>query len=185
MKKLWSVLTKTHNFHLSKHLVIPVNSLHICLFIAAILALLIIKACAPQPSIDTIATTKSASKQQKIAEIEDSINNSYARLAAQHADICPKLLQKEVDKDTIERVAEVMVDEYCDYFLYPRTGQQIAVTVNNSQIEALLIVPVLHDFANGGYQAASYDKHVIRLSYNGATYKPERLSYDVAISVND
>ncbi|WP_201617190.1 hypothetical protein [Psychrobacter urativorans] len=120
-----------------------------------------------------------------MAETEANIKNSYARLAAKRADICPKMLQKDVDTNTIERIAEVMVDEHCDYFLYPRTGQQIAITVNNSQIEALLIVPAVHDFADGAYQVASYDKHVIRLSYYGAAHKPERLRYDVAISLID
>lgn len=70
-------------------------------------------------------------------------------------------------------------------FLYPRTGQHIAVELDDNQIEALLIVPTLHNFADGDYQVASYDKHVIRLTYNGATYKSERFTYDVVITVTD
>jgi high-affinity nickel permease len=55
--------------------------------------------------------------------------------------------------------------------------------LSDSRIEALLVVPMLHDFANGDYQVESYDKHVIRLAYNGATYKPKNLMYDVAVTV--
>ncbi|HBL95976.1 MAG TPA: hypothetical protein DD294_03125, partial [Psychrobacter sp.] len=82
-------------------------------------------------------------------------------------------------------VAEVMVNDYCDYFLYPREGQHISVATNNRQIEALLIVPALHNFANGGYKVMSYDKHIIRLSYNGATYKPQNLNYDIVMTISD
>lgn len=185
MKNLWSLITKTHSFRLGQYIAIPLNIVHIFLIIVAISALFILKACVPKETDGATTDAKAALKRQKVAEIEDGINNSYARLAAQHVDVCPKMLQKEVDKNTIERIAEVMVDEYCDYFLYPRAGQKIAITVNNSQIEALLIVPALHNFADGDYEVISYDKHVIRLSYNGVTYKPERLGYDVAISVSD
>lgn len=188
MKELWSVITKSRNFHLGQHFVVPLQISHILLLIAGIAALLIINACSPEAAIEPAADKAAAliqKKQQNVAEIEDSINNSYARIAANHVDVCPKLLQKDVDRNTIKRTAEVMVDDHCDYLLYLRSGQHIAVSLDNDQIEALLIVPTLHNFANGDYQVASYDKHVIRLSYNGATYKPERLSYDVAIRVSD
>jgi hypothetical protein len=158
----------------------------------AMLLLVFISACSPTTSSEAVVkikqpaqvkTSLNQQKQQNIATIEDSINNSYARLAANYTDICPKLLQQDIDKQTIERSTEVMADDYCDYFLYPRIGEQIAVSVNNSQLEALLIVPTIHNFADGSYQVSSYDKHVIRLSYNGATYKPERLTYDIAIGI--
>ena len=124
-------------------------------------------------------------KKQDIAEIEDNIKNSYARLAAQRADVCPKLLQKDIGNNVIERVQEVMVGDHCDYYLYPQVDQQIAVTVSDDRVEALLIVPTLHNFADGDYSVVSYDKHVIRLAYNGATYKPDRFSYDIVIDVTD
>jgi hypothetical protein len=31
----------------------------------------------------------------------------------------------------------------------------------------------------------SYDKHIIRLSYNGATYKPQNLNYDIVMTISD
>lgn len=105
--------------------------------------------------------------KQDIADIEDNISNSYARLAAKRADLCPKMLQKALNHNLIERVAEVMIEDHCDYYLYPEVNQRLAVTLNTDQIEALLIVPTLHNFANGDYLVDSYDKHVIRLVYNG------------------
>lgn len=155
------------------------------------MASLFLSACNPDNASETFvpatdnSTTITQQKRQDIATLESNIKNSYARIAAEHSDICPKLLQKSDGQNTIERAAEVMVDDYCDYYLYPNMGQKITVSVDNEQIETLLIVPILHDFADGSYQVASYDKHVIRLSYNGATYKPERLYYDVAIKVID
>ena len=44
---------------------------------------------------------------------------------------------------------------------------------------------MVHNFADGDYQVDSYDKHVIRLAYNGATYKPKNLVYDVAVTVSN
>lgn len=124
-------------------------------------------------------------RQKDIAAIEDNINNSHARIASERDDVCPKLLEKEVGRQSIKRSAEVMVDDYCDYYLYPQSGQTLTVEVNDDRIEALLVTPKYYDFANGAYHVTSYDKHVLRLSYNGATYKPERLQYDVKISVKN
>jgi hypothetical protein len=190
MKNLWSILAAIFSKEKSSLKMTPI-SIRTLLLTAAVSTLFIINACRPELSADdTTQTTDNRTalaqkQQQDVAEIEDNIKNSYARLASKYADICPKLIQKDVDKNTIERTAEVMVGDHCDYFLYPRSGQHIAVSLDNDQIEALLIVPTLHDFANGDYPVTSYDKHVIRLTYNGATYKPERLSYDVSVSVLD
>lgn len=148
----------------------------------------LLSACSSDESDERQTNRESLLAQQRqyeIAEIEDSINNSYAILAAERSDVCPKLLQKEIGNNIIKRTSEVMVDDHCDYFLYLYKGQNIAVNTNNSQIEALLVVPTIHNFADGDYKVTSYDKHVIRLAYNGATYKPERLIYDVDIIVTD
>lgn len=159
---------------------------YLALITIIVLVLLVSHSCSPKLSVEHEANTAmNAQKQLEAANIEDNIKNSYARLAANRTDICPKLLQKDMGSSNIERVDEVMVDDYCDYFLYLDTGQRLNVNIDNRQIEALLIVPTIHNFANGEYQVASYDKHVIRLAYNGATYRPERLSYDVAITVTD
>ena len=152
-------------------------------------ALIVTSGCLSEDTIEDMDNTTDSQaalelqKKRDIAEIENNINNSYARLAAQRTDICPKLLQKGIDNNVIERVQEIMVDDYCDYYLYPQVDQRIAVSVNDDKIEALLIVPTLHNFADGDYQVDSYDKHVIRLAYNAASYKPKRFRYDVTIEI--
>ncbi|MBI0426338.1 hypothetical protein [Psychrobacter sp. NG27] len=158
---------------------------------AAFLSMLSMSGCSSEASTDNSVLATDPSMQhleantQSSANIEESIKNSYARLASKRSDVCPKLLQDEQRSQTIERISEVMVNDYCDYFLYPEEGQELSVKVDNNQIETLLIVPTLHNFANGNYQVTSYDKHVVRLSYNGATHKPESLTYNVAIKLSD
>ncbi|MES1964512.1 hypothetical protein M0N77_04085 [Psychrobacter sp. AH5] len=146
-----------------------------------------ISGCEPADDVENnssiIASEQRAQNLKVSADIEDKIINSYARVASKHAHICPKLIQKQLDNSVIERTAEVMIKDSCDYFLYPKIGEQIAVSLDNDQIEALLITPRTYNFANGGYEVTSYDKHVIRLAYNGAGYKPENFRYDVAITI--
>jgi len=160
---------------------------HGALFIPTLMSVLMISACSSEVSSKNsmTVTDNSARNIQSSKEIEDNIKNSYARLASKRSDVCPKLIQEETGNQVIERISEVMVNDYCDYFLYPREGQRLNVKVNNRQIEALLIVPTIHNFANGNYKVTSYDKHVIRLSYNGATHKPEHFVYDVALKISD
>ena len=143
--------------------------------------------CSPNASNTSTITNSQIEhelqKQRDLADIENNITNSYARIAAKRVDICPKLLQKNIDDSLIERSSEVMVEDHCDYYLYPQVGQRLIVTPNTDEIEALLVVPTLHNFANGEYQVVSYDKHVIRLAYHGMGSKPDRLNYDVTIQV--
>lgn len=189
MKKRDATIDKTDNINKSKKTFLQINNVCIALCFLAFLLLLFMSACSPKTSYqeDFLMSKNSMSdlskKSQEAKEVEESIRNSYARLAAERNNVCPKLIQEEVGSRTIERTAEVMIDDYCDYFLYPRSGQLISVGVNDSRIEALLIVPMLHNFANGDYKVESYDKHVIRLAYNGATYKPKDLIYDVDVTI--
>lgn len=155
------------------------------ILIAALIVLFLINTCSPDEVKNTTVSRPNAMPSSNSVDIEDHIVNSYARLAAKRSDVCPKLLQQDVDSPSIRRRDEVMIDDHCDYFLYPHAGEQITVVVADPKIEALLIVPTMHNFANGEYQVDSYDKHVIRLSYNGAYYKPKRLKYDVTIKIND
>lgn len=151
---------------------------------AALLVLLM--ACQPETSKSKDSqAAREQQRQKNITAIEDSINNSHAKLASNRDDVCPKLLQKALGNQSIERTAEVMVDDYCDYYLYPQSGQTLSAVVNDSRIEAMLVVPKFHDFANGSYHVTSYDKHVIRLAYNGISYKPDRLQYDVTVQISN
>ncbi|MGP9688996.1 hypothetical protein ACT3TH_07540 [Psychrobacter sp. AOP22-C1-C5] len=188
MKKQYSTVATPSDVDQSKKSFLKSNNTYVALFGLIFLFLLFVSACSPEtPSDDGSLSANDSTnldrKLQNAEDVEENIRNSYARLAAKRTDICPKLIQEEVGSHVIERTDEVMVDDYCDYFLYPRNGQNISVMLSDSRIEALLVVPMLHDFANGDYQVESYDKHVIRLAYNGATYKPKNLMYDVAVTV--
>ena len=180
MKKRYSVVEKLNQADESKKSTLRSIQIYTGLFCSVVLSLLFISACsqdkASENSLPNVNTLEAEN-------IEESIRNSYALLAAKRPDVCPKLLQKNVDDDTIVRTAEVLIADYCDYYLYPKTGQRIDIDINSDQIETLLIVPTIHNFANGFYQVQSYDKHVIRLSYVGVTHKPKRLSYDVNITI--
>lgn len=121
----------------------------------------------------------------EVQALEESLRNSYARQAAKRADICPKLLQREFDTNVIRRRNDIMIDNYCDYFIYPQPGQRIKVISNNDKLKLMLIMPTLHDFANGAYSVVSTQKHIIRLTYNGIANRPSSLSYDVEVIVED
>ena len=180
MKKQYAVVEKLNQADESKKSTLRSIQIYTGLFCSIVFALLFISAC----SQDTASENNLPNVNTLEAEnIEESIRNSYALLAAKRPDVCPKLLQKNVDDDTIVRTAEVLISDYCDYYLYPETGQRISIDINSDQIETLLIVPTIHNFANGPYQVQSYDKHVIRLSYVGVTHKPKRLSYDVNLTI--
>ncbi|MGE6440159.1 hypothetical protein ACQKC9_01175 [Psychrobacter sp. NPDC078409] len=187
MKNQRSTMKNYHKLNNEKQSFLHSNYKYGALFISALMSVLLISACSTEMSSENnmIVMDKADRHIQSSKEIEDSIKNSYARLASKRSDVCPKLIQEETGAQVIERISEVMVNDYCDYFLYPREGQRLNVKVDNRQIEALLIVPTLHNFANGNYKVTSYDKHVIRLSYNGATHKPEHFVYDVALKISD
>lgn len=173
-----SFLAENNQVRLTKNRLIP-------LVLAASAGLLLTTACTSESANSAIADKQALPNEQVQSDIEDKIVNSYARVASKKPDLCPKLVQKEVDNTVIERKAEVMVNNSCDYFLYPKVGEHIAVSLNNDQIEALLITPRVYNFANGDYKVKSYDKHVIRLSYDGAGYKPKRFRYDVTIAIKE
>ena len=180
MKKRYSVVERLNQSDKTKKSTWRSTQMYTGLCCSVVLSLLFISGCSP----DTASEGRLANVNAWNAEdIEENIRNSYALLAAKRPDICPKLLQKNVDDDTIVRTAEILISDYCDYYLYPKAGQSIDINVNSDQVETLLIVPTIHNFANGPYQTQSYDKHVIRLNYVGVTHKPERLSYDVNITI--
>lgn len=190
MKKWYSKTNKTDSANKAKKSFLKSNNTYVVLFGLIFLFLLLVSVFSPETSSEesrSVANKSAAHQDRKLRNaenVEENIRNSYARLAAERANICPKLIQEEVGSRVIERSAEVMVGDYCDYFLYPRTGQYISVKLNDSRIEALLVVPRVHNFANGDYRVDSYDKHVIRLAYNGATYKPDDLVYDVEVTIS-
>lgn len=133
----------------------------------------------------SVERSRTHQSQQEAEALREKLENSYARLAAERADVCPKLLQKDVDSSVIRRSNDVMIDDHCDYFIYPQPGQRIQVLSSSDQIEALLVAPALHNFANGDYRVLSSQKHIIRLAYDGATRKPNTMRYSVSVIVKD
>lgn len=132
----------------------------------------------------TIAKSYGHPKADDAKLLEESLRNSYARLAAERRDICPKLLQRSVDTNVIQRSNDIMIEDHCDYFIYPQPGQHIQAKSNNDQLKLTLVAPVLHDFANGDFKVVTSQKHVIRVSYDGITQKPNALSYSVSVILN-
>lgn len=131
------------------------------------------------------ATTPTIAEQDSRASngMREQLLVSHARVASNYPHICPKLLQPQVDSVRIERTQEVMVGNYCDYYLYPNRGQSIEVITKDSRLESLLVVPTVHNFANGAYQVSSYDRHVVRLKYDAITSQPQGYTYDVEVIV--
>lgn len=125
-------------------------------------------------------------KQEHLSEaqkVEERLINSYAKLAANQPDICPKLLQKTVDSNRIIRHQDIMVDNHCDYFIYPLKGQTLQVISPDRRIKTLLVTPISYDFANGAYTVKETDKHVIRLQYDSIQSKPKNFQYDVEVII--
>ena len=88
-----------------------------------------------------------------------------------------------MDSNVIERKQEVLRSEYCDYHLYPQTGQTISVESEPENIQAHLVTPTFHDFANGGYYVDHLDKYVIRLDYAGTEFQKGIINYGVTVTI--
>lgn len=91
-KNLWSTIVNFRKLKVSDSIVKRSNPMHIVLFSAAALTLLLANACSQEAFSEQTADIEAArtlQKQQDVANIESNIKNSYARLASQHTDICP------------------------------------------------------------------------------------------------
>ncbi len=120
-------------------------------------------------------------ERTKKDEIKEELTSHYASLASKHHNICPKLLQQRVDMSVIRRSQEHLKGQYCDYYLYPKKGQNLNITSKDSQLDIYLRMPNSHDFANGKYTVQSNRRHVIRVSYAGTQLKPSDLTYNINI----
>lgn len=130
-----------------------------------------------------VASVDDPAKEEQIKRLADRLANSYAKLASQKAEVCPKLLQKQVDSAVIVRSQDVMIDNHCDYFIFPIEGQSLQVISSDNRIKRLLVSPEMYDFDNGAYRVKQTDKHVIRLQYDSTQSKPDNLSYDVQVII--
>lgn len=194
MTRIHSLIALPKNPTAMTNTALHANSRRMALCTSVVLTPFIVGACSQEAASDTALSGATEpnnrvvftrQKQQDVLAIENNIRNAYARLASKRVDVCPKLIQEEVGASVIERRAELMLDSHCDYFLYPQIGQHIMVTTTDIQIKSALIVPTIHNFANGYYKVSSYDKHVVRLAYNGASHKPKHFNYDVTIRIID
>ncbi len=125
-----------------------------------------------------------SSYQQKLhkEKIKQQLTNYHAMLASKKKYLCPKLLRKALDETSIELAKEHLMGQYCDYYIYPKAGQTLSVTSNNSKLKIRLNEPSLHNFANGEYLVKDEGRHVIRVSYAGVKYKPDNVDYTIHVT---
>lgn len=131
--------------------------------------------------VESISVDKGA--ELAADRITESLIVNQARMAADYNDRCPKLINKHIDSNTIERKQEVLQGDHCDYYLYPSRGQKISVHSEPDSVAAYLISPVSHNFANGSYYVNKADKYVIRLDYEGIEFQTSPIDYDVVVTI--
>lgn len=119
----------------------------------------------------------------KVDTFHEAIANNKAKLTAIEQDQCPNLVSASVTSTIIKRKNEVMLDSYCDYYIYPQKGQKISVERQPYYITANLVSPVYYDFSNGDYLVSQTDEHVIRLSHEGIRYKSNPIDFDITVKV--
>lgn len=131
----------------------------------------------------TVVRPQTSIMRERAAQMQEQQKRDYATYAAKTNFMCPKLLTRKVDDARIRRRNEVMKNNYCEYYIYPKQGQSIEVVSNDDRIERILVAPTIYNFANGAYIAKNKNRHTIRLNYNGASRKPADFRYDIEIIV--
>lgn len=97
-------------------------------------------------------------------------------------EICPRLIQKKVDKTQTVR-HESIKGNHCDYFIYPKIGEYVSVSVSDDRMKPVLAIPYPFDFANGSYQVVQNGRHVIRVEYDAFGTKPNLMNYTIEVDV--
>lgn len=132
-----------------------------------------------KPELVKYDATKKTDKEKSLNE---SLSNAYAQDAATSTTICPKLLVRDVDKQTIKRVGDKLQGTSCDYYLYPIVGQSIRVWSESSDVKLSLIAPEGCDLLpDKPITIKSDDRHVIRVKYKEPTSKPKDFTYNLAV----
>jgi len=98
-------------------------------------------------------------------------------------DLCPKLVESELDAVQIERDFNASASNSCDYYLYPDKGQTLSVHTEPRSIKAYLISPMQHDFDNGAVLVEQSDKYVVRLKFAGMAYPLDQQQGEVTINL--
>lgn len=130
----------------------------------------------------TIAMSSQAQPTQS-QTFAENLTTSFARVASQKDDVCPKLVDFQFVSQSIVRQNEKFVNQQCEYLVYLNAGDRLKVTTSGD-VKAVLASPVFFNFANGAFVADKFDRHTLRLSYNGTRYQPQNFVYDVIISKN-
>ena len=148
------------------------------------------KSVKPRSTVTTVEPVQpvsrariNASAVEKARMLQESLNNTYARKAANYKDVCPKLLVKKVDSNKIARHGELLRDKYCDYYIYPVPEDRINVLSNGKTLKRYLIAPTQHNFADGSYLVETADKYVIQVKSAKAQRKP--INYDIVITIEN
>lgn len=116
--------------------------------------------------------------------IRERLETSYARVSANQNDVCPKLVDFQVDSKSVVRQGEKLNQHnYCEYFVFLNQGDNLTVTSTNG-VQAHLVAPEWFNFSNGKFTAKKFDRYTIRLSYDGTRYRPQNFVYDISISKN-
>lgn len=116
------------------------------------------------------------------AQLADAVQQSQARLASSRTDICPKLIEFKVGDTVNFRQNERMRNQYCKYFIYPKKGEKISVSVSNSKMKAEMVQPKYYNFANGSFSVSKSGKHVLQISYKNYHGSRPAESYDLMVS---
>lgn len=122
-------------------------------------------------------------EKQIADDVVNRLETSYARLAAEQNDVCPKLLEFQFSTQSLVRNNERLMQQTCEYYVYLNAGERLRVT-NSEGMRAELVSPVWFDFRNGEFKAPSFDRYTIRMSYNGTRYNPQNFVYDVILTKN-
>ena len=144
-----------------------------------------------QPNTVGVRRTEPASVNRHALEqgkeVAEAIEISKARVASKSPDICPKLLEKVVDSNSIVRSREIMRATHCDYFLFPEVGDTLAVGAVPKELalQVTLIAPVWHDFIEGDYVAQDAVRHDIRVARNTFTDRSTPINYDMSVTMVD
>ena len=142
-----------------------------------------------QPNTVGVRRTEPASVNRHALEqgkeVAEAIEISKARLASKSPDICPKLLEKTVDSNTIVRTKEIMRTTHCDYFLFPEVGDTLVVGAIPEELQVALVAPTWHNFIEGNYVVQDTVRHDIRVTDNRLTDRQTPINYDMSVTMVD
>lgn len=121
---------------------------------------------------------------EQAKKLDENLKKSYARQAAKRTDICPKMLEFEVDNHVTTRQNEHMQTNKCEYIVYVQKNQRLDVVLDNTNMYAKLVSPYIHEFNNGSYVAKKGGKHIIVVGYRGFHGMRAAENYDIAVRLD-